>query len=84
MYLQVDLSFVALQSSSNNINCFFSLLISRKAEEYLRLSQVKCATLLVQMSATSSAVICLDLAAGFMKHPMDKVGFCPKMVSHSP
>ncbi|KAJ6665982.1 hypothetical protein lerEdw1_000886 [Lerista edwardsae] len=46
--------------------------VVRKAEEYLRLSQVKCATLLVQMTATSSAVICLDLAAGFMKHPLDK------------
>ncbi|KAL8194916.1 UNVERIFIED_CONTAM: Origin of replication complex subunit 6 [Gekko kuhli] len=43
-----------------------------KAEEYLRLSQVKCATLLVQMTATSNAVICLDLAASFMKHPVDK------------
>ncbi|XP_077165659.1 origin recognition complex subunit 6 [Paroedura picta] len=46
--------------------------VLRKAEEYLRLSQVKCATLLVQMTATSSTVICLDLAASFMKHPVDK------------
>ncbi|XP_060109584.1 origin recognition complex subunit 6 isoform X2 [Heteronotia binoei] len=46
--------------------------VLRKAEEYLRLSQVKCATLLVQMTATSNAVICLDLATSFMKHPVDK------------
>ncbi|XP_015264913.1 PREDICTED: origin recognition complex subunit 6 isoform X1 [Gekko japonicus] len=46
--------------------------VIRKAEEYLRLSQVKCATLLVQMTATSNTVICLDLAASFMKHPVDK------------
>ncbi|XP_061449708.1 origin recognition complex subunit 6 [Rhineura floridana] len=46
--------------------------VIRKAEEYLRLSPVKCATLLVQMSATSRAVICLDLAAAFTKDPVDK------------
>ncbi|XP_054856721.1 origin recognition complex subunit 6 [Eublepharis macularius] len=46
--------------------------VIRKAEEYLRLSQVKCTTLLVQMTATSNAVICLDLAASFMRHPVDK------------
>ncbi|XP_044283980.1 origin recognition complex subunit 6 isoform X2 [Varanus komodoensis] len=46
--------------------------VIRKAEEYLRLSQVKCATLLVQMTSTSSAVICLDLAASFTKNPVDK------------
>ncbi|XP_062997047.1 origin recognition complex subunit 6 [Elgaria multicarinata webbii] len=46
--------------------------VVRKAEEYLRLSQVKCATLLVQMTATSNAVICLDLAAAFTKNPVDK------------
>lgn len=45
----------------------------RKAEEYLRLSQVKCTGLMAQMTATSSAVMCLDLAAGFMKQPVDKV-----------
>ncbi|KAM6057609.1 origin recognition complex subunit 6 isoform 1-T1 [Chlamydotis macqueenii] len=47
----------------------------RKAEEYLRLSQVKCAGLMAQMTATSSAVICLDLAASFMKQPVDKSYF---------
>ncbi|XP_010119380.1 PREDICTED: origin recognition complex subunit 6-like, partial [Chlamydotis macqueenii] len=46
-----------------------------KAEEYLRLSQVKCAGLMAQMTATSSAVICLDLAASFMKQPVDKSYF---------
>nr|XP_028596079.1 origin recognition complex subunit 6 [Podarcis muralis] len=46
--------------------------VIRKAEEYLRLSQVKCATLLAQMTATSKAVICLDLAAAFTKNPVDK------------
>lgn len=47
----------------------------RKAEEYLRLSQVKCAGLMAQMTATSSAVMCLDLAASFMKQPVDKVRY---------
>ncbi|NXI60106.1 ORC6 protein, partial [Chloroceryle aenea] len=44
----------------------------RKAEEYLRLSQVKCTGLMAQMTATSTAVMCLDLAARFMKQPVDK------------
>ncbi|NWV07254.1 ORC6 protein, partial [Ptilonorhynchus violaceus] len=47
----------------------------RKAEEYLRLSQVKCTGLMAQMTATSSAVMCLDLAASFMKQPVDKVRY---------
>ncbi|NXG80087.1 ORC6 protein, partial [Baryphthengus martii] len=47
----------------------------RKAEEYLRLSQVKCTGLMTQMTATSSAVMCLDLAASFMKRPVDKSYF---------
>ncbi|XP_043351384.1 origin recognition complex subunit 6 isoform X3 [Dermochelys coriacea] len=46
--------------------------VLRKAEEYLRLSQVKCTGLLAQMTATSNAVMCLDLAAGYMQHPVDK------------
>ncbi|KAM6063547.1 origin recognition complex subunit 6 [Theristicus caerulescens] len=46
--------------------------VIRKAEEYLRLSQVKCTGLMAQMTATSSAVMCLDLAASFMKQPVDK------------
>ncbi|NXG25848.1 ORC6 protein, partial [Grallaria varia] len=50
----------------------------RKAEEYLRLSQVKCTGLMTQMTATSSAVICLDLAASFMKQPFDK-NYCVKL-----
>ncbi|KAM6354120.1 origin recognition complex subunit 6 isoform 1-T1 [Alca torda] len=49
--------------------------VVRKAEEYLRLSQVKCTGLMAQMTATSSAVMCLDLAAGFMKQPIDKSYF---------
>ncbi|KAM9374201.1 origin recognition complex subunit 6 [Phaethornis superciliosus] len=49
--------------------------VIRKAEEYLRLSQVKCTGLMAQMTATSSAVMCLDLAAGFMKQPVDKSNF---------
>ncbi|NXP15845.1 ORC6 protein, partial [Thinocorus orbignyianus] len=47
----------------------------RKAEEYLRLSQVKCTGLMAQMTATSMAVMCLDLAAGYMKLPVDKSDF---------
>ncbi|KAK9392730.1 origin recognition complex subunit 6 [Crotalus adamanteus] len=46
-----------------------------KAEEYLRLSEVKCAPLLAQMSPTSSAVICLDLAATVTGNPVDKSYF---------
>ncbi|NXS55146.1 ORC6 protein, partial [Brachypteracias leptosomus] len=49
--------------------------VIRKAEEYLRLSQVKCTGLMAQMTATSSAVMCLDLAARFMKQPVDKSYF---------
>ncbi|XP_039208410.1 origin recognition complex subunit 6 [Crotalus tigris] len=49
--------------------------VIRKAEEYLRLSEVKCAPLLAQMSPTSSAVICLDLAATFTGNPVDKSYF---------
>ncbi|CAM9442091.1 unnamed protein product [Bubo scandiacus] len=49
--------------------------VIRKAEEYLRLSQVKCTGLMAQMTATSSAVMCLDLAASFMKQPADKSCF---------
>ncbi|NXX50329.1 ORC6 protein, partial [Tricholaema leucomelas] len=49
--------------------------VIRKAEEYLRLAQVKCTGLMAQMTATSSAVICLDLAASFMKQPIDKSYF---------
>ncbi|XP_029882787.1 origin recognition complex subunit 6 isoform X2 [Aquila chrysaetos chrysaetos] len=49
--------------------------VVRKAEEYLRLSQVKCTGLMAQMTATSSAVMCLDLAASFMKQPVDKSYF---------
>ncbi|NWX17062.1 ORC6 protein, partial [Aegotheles bennettii] len=48
------------------------LVSRRKAEEYLRLAQVKCTGLMAQMTATSSAVMCLDLAAAFMKRPVDK------------
>uniref|UniRef100_A0A8C0VB11 Origin recognition complex subunit 6 n=1 Tax=Cyanistes caeruleus TaxID=156563 RepID=A0A8C0VB11_CYACU len=50
----------------------------RKAEEYLRLSQVKCTGLMAQMTATSTAVMCLDLAASFMKQPVDK-SYCVKL-----
>ncbi|XP_068058749.1 origin recognition complex subunit 6 isoform X2 [Anomalospiza imberbis] len=50
----------------------------RKAEEYLRLSQVKCTGLMAQMTATSSAVMCLDLAASFMKQPVDR-SYCVKL-----
>ncbi|NXX83849.1 ORC6 protein, partial [Urocolius indicus] len=49
--------------------------VLRKAEEYLRLSQVKCTGFMAQMTATSSAVMCLDLAASFMKQPVDKGNF---------
>ncbi|XP_038609710.1 origin recognition complex subunit 6 [Tachyglossus aculeatus] len=44
----------------------------RKAEEYLRLSQVKCVGLSAHTTATSNAVMCLDLAATCMKCPLDR------------
>ncbi|XP_041123947.1 origin recognition complex subunit 6 [Polyodon spathula] len=46
--------------------------IISKAEEYLRLSQVKCTGLSAHTTATSNAIMCLDLAAASMKHPVDK------------
>ncbi|KAK3527878.1 hypothetical protein QTP86_009837 [Hemibagrus guttatus] len=42
-----------------------------QAEEYMRLSQVKC-TGLTGSTASSKAVICLELAATAMKCPIDK------------
>ncbi|XP_039736718.1 origin recognition complex subunit 6 [Pteropus medius] len=46
--------------------------VLRKAEEYLRLSQVKCAGLSAHTTETSNAVMCLDLAASCMKCPLDR------------
>uniref|UniRef100_A0A8C0KAE3 Origin recognition complex subunit 6 n=1 Tax=Canis lupus dingo TaxID=286419 RepID=A0A8C0KAE3_CANLU len=46
--------------------------VLRKAEEYLRLSQVKCAGLSARTTETSSAVMCLDLAASCGKCPLDR------------
>ncbi|XP_001521050.3 origin recognition complex subunit 6 [Ornithorhynchus anatinus] len=46
--------------------------VLRKAEEYLRLSQVKCVGLSAHTTATSDAVMCLDLAATCMKCPLDR------------
>lgn len=46
--------------------------VLRKAEEYLRLSQVKCTALSAHTSETSNAVMCLDLAAACMKCPLDR------------
>ncbi|KAG7250097.1 hypothetical protein CRUP_016578, partial [Coryphaenoides rupestris] len=43
----------------------------RKAEEYGRLCQVKCVAL-NNATSTSKAVLCLDLAATYMKLPIDK------------
>ncbi|KAG8437346.1 hypothetical protein GDO86_008155 [Hymenochirus boettgeri] len=43
-----------------------------KAEELLRLSQVKCAGLCTRTTATSNAVMCLQLAANSLNHPIDK------------
>lgn len=45
----------------------------RKAEEYLRLSQVKCAGLMAHVTASGLAVMCLELAARCAKHPAGKV-----------
>ncbi|XP_078066945.1 origin recognition complex subunit 6 isoform X1 [Mustelus asterias] len=46
--------------------------VIRKAEEYLRLSEVKCTGFSAHVTATSRAVMCLDLAAASLKHPLDK------------
>lgn len=46
--------------------------VLRKAEEYLRLSKVKCVGLSAHSSETSNAVICLDLAASCRKCPLDR------------
>uniref|UniRef100_A0A5S6MFQ1 Origin recognition complex subunit 6 n=1 Tax=Xenopus tropicalis TaxID=8364 RepID=A0A5S6MFQ1_XENTR len=43
-----------------------------KAEELLRLSQLKCAGLCSRTTATSNAVMCLQLAATSLNHPIDK------------
>ncbi|XP_055674445.1 origin recognition complex subunit 6 isoform X2 [Falco peregrinus] len=52
--------------------------VIRKAEEYLRLSQVRCLGFMAQVTATSAAVMCLDLAASFMKQPVDR-SYCVKL-----
>ncbi|POI28262.1 hypothetical protein CIB84_007988 [Bambusicola thoracicus] len=49
--------------------------VVRKAEEYLRLSQVKCAGLMAHVTATGLAVMCLELAARCAKHPAGKSSF---------
>ncbi|NXJ08127.1 ORC6 protein, partial [Odontophorus gujanensis] len=46
--------------------------IVRKAEEYLRLSHVKCSGLMAHLTATAVAVMCLELAARCTKHPAPK------------
>ncbi|XP_067406517.1 origin recognition complex subunit 6 [Emydura macquarii macquarii] len=53
--------------------------VLRKAEEYLRLSQVKCTGLLAQMTATGNAVMCLDLAASYMQHPVADKSYLVKL-----
>ncbi|XP_078006217.1 origin recognition complex subunit 6 isoform X1 [Phascolarctos cinereus] len=46
--------------------------ILRKAEEYSRLSQVKCTGLSAHTTETSNAIMCLDLAATTMRWPLDR------------
>ncbi|XP_013007403.1 origin recognition complex subunit 6 isoform X2 [Cavia porcellus] len=46
--------------------------VLRKAEEYLRLSQVKCTGLSAHTTETSNAIMCLDLAAACMECPLDR------------
>ncbi|XP_063293485.1 origin recognition complex subunit 6 [Pelobates fuscus] len=43
-----------------------------KAEEYLRLSQLKCSGLAARATATSTVLICLQIAAASLNHPIDK------------
>ncbi|XP_045149718.1 origin recognition complex subunit 6 isoform X3 [Echinops telfairi] len=49
-----------------------SVNLRRKAEEYLRLTHVKCTGLSAHTTETSNAVMCLDLAASSMKCPLDR------------
>ncbi|XP_006012150.1 origin recognition complex subunit 6 [Latimeria chalumnae] len=49
-----------------------SSIIIRKAEEYRRLMQVKCTGFSAHTTATSNAVMCLDLAAMTAKYAVDK------------
>ncbi|XP_049642219.1 origin recognition complex subunit 6 [Suncus etruscus] len=46
--------------------------VLRKAEEFLRLSEIKCAGLLAHITETNNAIMCLDLAASYMKFPLDR------------
>ncbi|XP_075393148.1 origin recognition complex subunit 6 isoform X2 [Tenrec ecaudatus] len=46
--------------------------VLRKAEEYLRLTHVKCTGLSAHTTETSNAVMCLDLAASCVKCPLDR------------
>ncbi|XP_048402614.1 origin recognition complex subunit 6 isoform X1 [Stegostoma tigrinum] len=46
--------------------------VIQKAEEYLRLLEVKCTGFSAHVTAASSAVMCLDLAAASLKYPLDK------------
>ena len=67
--------FIAYQSigqTSEKERVLVNVLL-RKAEEYLRLSHVKCAGLSARTTETSNAVMCLDLAASCMKYPLDRV-----------
>ncbi|XP_007539562.2 origin recognition complex subunit 6 isoform X2 [Erinaceus europaeus] len=46
--------------------------VLRKAEEYFRLSHIKCVGLSAHTTETSNAVMCLDLAASHVKCPLDR------------
>lgn len=46
--------------------------VLRKAEEYLRLSRVKCAGLSARTTETGRAAMCLDLAAACVGCPLDR------------
>lgn len=46
--------------------------VLRKAEEFLRLSQIKCSGLSAHITETNNAIMCLDLAASCMTFPLDK------------
>lgn len=67
---------------NNVIPVFCCLGHCSQAEEYMRLSQVKC-TGLGNSTATSKAVICLELAATALKFPLDKVGCFMHRISQS-
>ncbi|KAM9756788.1 origin recognition complex subunit 6 isoform 3-T3 [Dama dama] len=67
----VEPEVLSIRQTSEKEGVLVNVLL-RKAEEYLRLSHVKCVGLSARTTETSNAVMCLDLAASCMKCPLDR------------